>query len=180
MEDPRQPPSPRADGKLTPLLESNQELADEMWRFRHPEKGGKKVTFEKILVWLRNEWDITISISGLHAAYRWLALHRRWQESEAFAQQARSELAKDPKFTDEELDRFAERVLKVEASSRGDVKAYVGIARLQLDRKKSQASGQDLIEIGLKAIMDEIKGNPEAMEHFRAMEAAIRRAKEEG
>jgi hypothetical protein len=117
------------------MLESDPELADAMWLFRHPEKGGKKLTFSAILVWLKNEWGVSVSLSTLHSSYRWLALKRRWDAAEAMAQQARRELAKDPEISDADLDTFSERVLKAEVATGGDVKGYVALARLGLQRK---------------------------------------------
>lgn len=144
MDEPTRPPDARADAKLIPMLESDPELADAMWRFRNPEKGGKKLTFAAILVWLQNEWGVSISLSTLHSSYRWLAVQRRWAAAEELAAQARAEMAKNPDLSDEDLDRFSDRVLKAEVAVKGDVKSYVSLGRLGLARKASSQRDKEL------------------------------------
>ena len=142
MDEPTRPPDARADAKLIPMLESDPELADAMWRFRHPEKGGKKLTFDAILVWLKNEWGVSVSLSTLHSSYRWLALKRRWDAAEAMAAQARRELAKDPEISDAALDQFSERVLKAEVAEAAQQLQSAVLQSAAAERKVAQLRGE--------------------------------------
>lgn len=177
------PKDSRADALLQNLAEQDAEFEEVFWRFRNPDKGGKKLTFETIRaqeVPLR--CGFTVSLSTLHSFYRWLAQRRRFKEAEDFAAQARLEMAKDPDIPEEQLNKFYERVLKAESMKERNAKSYVALAKLdlartkqELDRDKVSAASKTKIEAGLDALLEEIKGNPKALAAFKTIQEEVRK-----
>lgn len=123
----------RADAKLKNLPPEDLDL---LWEFRNPGPGGKKLTFSKIRVEIPLRFGFSVSQSTLSDFYAWLRLKRQWDRAVATAEQARIEMAKDASYSDADLDKFAERVLKAEAMEQGNAKAYVAIAKVQMTRSK--------------------------------------------
>lgn len=167
----------RADAKLKNLSE---EALEALWEFRNPEPGGKKLKFAAIRVEIALRHGFTVSYSTLSEFYAWLRLKKRWEEAKAVAAQAREELAKDPTISDEELDKFAERVLKTETTVNRDVKGYVAIRKLGLAEKvaafnqeKLTAASKSKIDAGLDALFAEIKGNKAAEAAFAKLKEAL-------
>ncbi len=178
MDDPFR--DPRADAKLKNLPEAELRV---LWEFRNPEQGGKKLKFAAIRAEIPLRYGVTVSGSTLSDFYDWLKVWKRWRDATAFAQQARSELAKDPTVPDEELDKFAERVLKIEAAVNKDVKGYVALRRMKIaetnaaaNRDKLTAAAKSDIEKGLDALQAEIQGNPKAMKLFAQLQEVVSKA----
>jgi hypothetical protein len=176
-----QPPNdPRADAKLQNLPE--EELLV-LWSFRNPEPGGKKLKFSAIQAEIPLRYGFTVSGSTLSQFYSWLKIWKRWRDAQAFAMQARSELAKDPTISDEELDRFAERVLKAEAAVTKDVKGYVSLRRMKLAETKEARERDKLtlvtktdLEKGLDALAAELEGNPKALKIYQQLREVLKKA----
>ena len=167
----------RADAKLKNL--SHEEL-EVMWEFRNPGPGGKKLTFSSIRLQVPLRFGFTVSQSTLSDFYSWLRLKRQWDRAAATAAQARLEMAKDTNFADEDLDKFAERVLKAEAMETGNAKNYVAIAKVQLsrakqehDRDKLTAASKSKVEARLDALLAEIQGNPKALAAFQIIQQEV-------
>jgi hypothetical protein len=172
---------PRADAKLQNL--PREELLA-LWAMRHPEDGGKKLKFSAILAEVPLRYGFTVSLSTLSEFYKWLSVWKRWQDSKSFAGQARAELAaKDPSLSDEELDRFADRVMKTEAAVNKDAKSYVALRRLGIAEKKEALNRDRLtaatksdVEKGLDALAAEIQGNAPAMALYQKLREVLQKA----
>ena len=170
----------RADAKLKNLQPEDLDL---LWEFRNPGPGGKKLTFSKIRVEIPLRWGFSVSQSTLSDFYVWLRLKRQWNRAAATAEQARIEMAKDADFSDDQLDRFYERVLKAEATETGNAKNYVALGKLQLtrlkqeiEREKLSAASKSKIEAGLDALYAEIKGNAKAEALFEKLQEVVAKA----
>lgn len=131
-------PDPEASvlSPLQLLAEQDPQAADDLWRFRNPEKGGKKLSLKAIQKEVPLRYGFTVSLDALHRFYRWLGLRRRMQEARETADQVKEELRKDPHITEEEIDRVAGRVFKTEMMVERNVKGYVAIARVRQGDKK--------------------------------------------
>lgn len=170
----------RADAKLKNL---SGEVLDTLWRLRYPEEGGEKWTLERIAAALPELCGFTASLSSVSEFYAWLRLKRRMEGAAAKAQQTRLQLAKDPEFTPEAIERVADTVFASEALDDGDIKAYVAIARLrltkekhELERQKLQAAAKGKIEAGLDALYQEIRGNARAEAKFKELQEVVAKA----
>ncbi len=174
MDEPREI---REDAKLKNLP---AEKLLELWEFRNPEPGGKKLKFAAIRAEIPLRYGVTVSGSTLSEFYAWLRVWKRWRDAKDFALQARTELAKDPLVSDEELDRFADRVMKTEVAVNKDVKGYVAIRKLGLAEKvvafnqdKLTAASKSKVEAGLDALLAEIQGNPKALAAFQVIQQEV-------
>ena len=123
----------RADAKLKNLPEA---ALEELWRYRNPEEGGEKMTLEAIAVEVPLRWGFTVSLSTLSEFYCWLRLKRRMDAAAERAAQTKLELAKDPSFSSEEIERVAQTVFTAETLETGDVKGFVALAKLRLNARK--------------------------------------------
>lgn len=173
-------PDSRSDAKLKNLPE--EELLV-LWGYRNPEPGGKKLKFSAIQAEIPLRYGVTVSGSTLSEFYAWLKVWKRWRDAQAFALQARAELAKDPTISDAELDRFAERVLKAEAAVNKDVKGYVSLRRMTLAERKEDRERDKLtlatktdVEKGLDALAAEIEGNAPAMAIYQKLREVLKKA----
>lgn len=153
----------RADAKLKNLPE---EALEDLWRFRNPEEGGEKLTLEAIAVEIPLRYGFTVSISTLSGFYAWLRLKRRMDSAAERAMQAKLELAKDPSVTPEDLERAAQTIFTAETLEDGNVKGYVQLARLGLQRKALDIDLRRLAILERKA-----KAADEAAEQMRLLKA---------
>ena len=174
MDDPN---DTRADAKLRDLPKADLLF---LWSCRNPAPGEKRLTFSRIRAEILPRYGTTMSGSTLSDFYAWLKVWKRWEDSKDFAMQARAELAKDPLVSDEELDKFADRVMKTEVAVTKDVKGYVAIRKLGLaekqaafNRDKLTAASKSEIEKGLDALLAEIQGNPKALAAFQIIQKEV-------
>jgi hypothetical protein len=170
----------RSDAKLKNL---DAEALEDLWRFRNPEKGGKKLKMEAILVEIPLRYGFTVSSGTLSEFYSWLRLKRRLDAAKERAEQARLELAKDPSLTPEDLQRVAQTVFTAESIEAKDIKGYVAIAKLrlqsekhELERAKLASASKTKIEAGLEALFQEIKGNAKAVKLFNELKEVVAKA----
>lgn len=131
----------RADAKLKNLP---PEALEELWRFRNPEEGGEKLTLEAIAVEIPLRYGFTVAVSTLSEFYCWLRFKRRMDGAADRAMQAKMELAKDPNATPEDLERAAQIVFTAETLEAGNVKGYVQLAKLGLQRKALEIDSRKL------------------------------------
>jgi hypothetical protein len=176
MDDPN---DSRADAKLRELPKEDLLF---LWSCRNPAPGEKKLTYTRIRAEILPRYGTTMSGSTLSDFYAWLKVWKRWQDANDFSQQARAELAKNPLVSDEELDKFADRVMKTEVAVNKDVKGYVAIRKLGLaekreafNRDKLTAASKSQIEKGLDALLAEIQGNTKALAAFQIIQKEVKK-----
>lgn len=173
-------PDARADATLKNLPDEEKLV---LWGFRNPAPGEKKLKFSAINAEIPLRYGFAVSASTVSEFYAWLKVWKRWRDAQAFALQARSELAKDPTISDAELDKFAERVLKTEAAVTKDVKGYVALRRMATADKKEDREREKLtivtktdVEKGLDALAEEIQGNAPAMALYQKLREVLKKA----
>jgi len=131
---------------------------EDMWRFRHPEEGGKKLSYEEILVALPGMYGFSSSLGALSEFYSWLTLKRRIDSAAERAAQVRLELAKDSSITPDDVERIAQTVFTCETMESGDVKSFVALATLRLNQQRVNQDERKLRIIEAKAArMDELE-----------------------
>ena len=145
----------RADAKLKNL---GREALEEMWAYRNPQPGGTKMTYEEILVLLPERFGFSSSLGALSEFYSWLRLKLRIERAAERAAQVRLELAKDSSITPEDIERVAQTVFTSETMETGDIKSYVALATLRLNRQRVDQDERKLKIIEAKAQrMDELE-----------------------
>lgn len=134
------------------------EALEDLWRFRYPEEGGTKLSYEEILVEIPLRYGITSSLGALSEFYSWLRLRKRMEHAAHRAEQVKIELAKDSTITPEDLERVAQTVFTSEALEDGNIKAFVALAKLRISQRQIQQDERRLAILEAKAkAMDEAK-----------------------
>lgn len=150
----------RADAKLKSL---SQATRDELWRMRYPEEDGEKVKFTAILAWLKHTFALESSLASLSDFYAWERMARRIQHAKDRAEQVRMEMAKDSNITPDDLERVAQSVFTAETLAEGDIKNYVALATLRLNRQRVNQDERKLELLEKKAAFaDAVKQAAEA------------------
>jgi hypothetical protein len=126
---------PRADAKLQNLPEEELEV---MWRFRNPEKGGKKLKMEAIAVQVPLRYGFTVSQSTLSNFYVWLKLRRRFQEKQRTIAQIKEELARDPDISEEQVEKAGRVMFMAEGILEKDAKVFGNMVKIGHGRVKLQ------------------------------------------
>ena len=124
---------PRADAKLQNLPQAD---LDDLWRFRHPEDGGEKITLEAIAVQVPRLYGFTISLAALSGFYAWLGLKRRLDQRNELIDQLLRDAAAQPGATPEAIERKAQVLFMTETVAREDLKGFAKIAKIGQDRVK--------------------------------------------
>lgn len=170
----------RADAKLQNL--PDEEL-DFLWRLRHPEKGGVKMTLDAIAVQVPLRYGFTVSLSSLSNFYKWLRLRQRIEAADSVANQFKEQLSKDPSITEEDIDALAAKIFKTEMLTEKNASGYLAIANFQMrkerfkfDQQKFTETTKGLIEKGLDALLVEIQGNPKAVDLFNQLKEVVAKA----
>ena len=124
---------PRADAKLQNLPEA---ALQDLWRFRHPEEGGEKLTYEAILVEIPRLHGFSVALSTLSSFYRWLELKRRLDARADAALQLKLDMARDPKNSEDAITRAGQRLFLTEAIQERDSKAFAAIVTTRQNEKR--------------------------------------------
>lgn len=131
------PKDPRADAILQNKAEADQEFADFMWRLRHPEKDGQKLTLIEVQVELQERHGIAIkSLSSLSDFYKWLSVRRDFQNSRNVVYQIKEEMRKDPSMTEEAIERAGVVMLATRGIQTKDAKLFSAMMKIGQGRKK--------------------------------------------
>jgi hypothetical protein len=139
----------KSNAKLKNLSPDDLET---MWSLRHPEEeGGKVFSYTEILVELPNLFGITSSMGALSEFYAWLSLKRRIEAAAERAAQVRLELAKDSTITPDDVERVAQTVFTSETMENGDIKNFVALATLRLNKQRVDQDERRLALIEAKA-----------------------------
>lgn len=138
----------RADAKLKNLP---REILEELWRYRYPEEDGTKLTYVEVLAVLQEKHGIVSSLGALSEFYAWLRLKVRMENAASRATQVRMELAKDSSITPDDLERIAQTVFTSEALDGQDLKGYVALATLRLNKQRVNQDERKLKMLEAKA-----------------------------
>lgn len=137
-------PEAHVNSPLQLRAEKDAVFAEEMWRFRHPEEGGEKLTLEAILVECPLRYGITVgSLDTLSRFYRWLGLCRRFQAKSNAIRQIQDEMAKDPDVSEEQIKKVGRRLFLTESVVDKDGKLFVDMVKIgQVDTTIAQRDKQ--------------------------------------
>lgn len=140
---------PRADSKLKNLPEEAQEA---LWSLMHPTDRSKPAaTLEGAAVFCEMEFGFAPALSSLSEWHSWFSLARRMSAAAERAAQVRLELAKDSSITPDDLERIAQTVFTAETLEGGDIKSYVALAKLNLQRRSLELDTRKLAILEAKA-----------------------------
>jgi hypothetical protein len=123
----------RADAKLKNLSE---DVLDVLWRFRNPEDDGEKLTLEAVLVELKKDHGIEVSLSTLSEFYKWLRFKRRMESGRRITDQVMEQMRRDPSMTVQQMHDAAQFVFTNATMDDDDPKTYIALAKLRLDAEK--------------------------------------------
>lgn len=125
------------------LLNRSQEERDILWRFRNPEEGGTKLTFEAILAEIPRLFGISSSLGALHYFYQEERQIRDMQEAREFSKRAELEMLKDPSVTPEAAAKWGQFVFTTRVARDGNIKGFVALEKnraihrqIDLDQEK--------------------------------------------
>lgn len=166
-------PSPRDDAKLKKRAFEDRAFADEMWRFQHPEEGGSKVTYEAILVHLREVQQIESSLGALSDFYPWLDGLRRFQSAAAAADEAkRRRLEQEPGIALTELEEFGQFVFTNETIQNRDTLNFVRLKKLRAVEAKLSQDERKLALLETKAArLDELEAKAKELKQGGGLSA---------
>jgi len=140
---------------------------------RNPaEDEDKKFTFVEILAWLKAEHGIDSSLGSLSEFFSWLRMKMRMERAAERASQVRMELARDSSVTPEDLERIAQTVFTAEVIEGGDVKGFVQLATLRLNRQKLEQEERKLKLLESKAArLDELEAKAKELKQGGGLSA---------
>ena len=139
----------RPDAVLQSKAEADPEWADLMWRYRHPEKDGQKLTLVEVMVELQENQGISIkSLSSISGFYKWLAVRRDFQNSRNVVYQIKEEMRKDRSMTPEAIERAGVVMLATRGIQMKDAKLFsammkIGQGRTKLDQNDKRLKQTD-------------------------------------
>lgn len=165
----------RGDAKLKVLPDR---LQDQLWQYLNHS------TLEKVQVWLKAAHGVETSTKALSVFYDWYPRNFTLRRAARTSDQLEATLKKLPelKLTAQDAARVAQVNFEIQAAQDRDPKLYAALRkgelerdRLKLEREKFEHDKKADWEKGLDALHEEIKGNAEALQHFDAMKAALRK-----
>jgi len=143
MKQPKEPEA-HVNSPLQMRAEMDAQFAEDMWRFRHPEDGGEKLTLEAILVEVPLRYGITVgSLDTLSRFYRWLKLRRESQEKRDAIRQIQEEMAKDPSISPEQIEKAGRVMFLTDSYVKKDAKVFGSMVKIgQTDKSLAQRDKQ--------------------------------------
>lgn len=166
----------RNDAKLKTLPDALQE---ELWQRL------RRTSYAKASAWLQKDHAIKTSERALSEFFSWYPRSCTLRMAASTSDQLAETLKKMPelKITADAAAKVAQVNFEIQAAQDRDPalftalrKGELEVKRLQLEREKFEHEKKQDWEKGLDALQDEIKGNPEAMKHFAALTAALKKA----
>lgn len=130
------PKYPRIDAILQNKAERDPQFSEDMWRYRHPEKDGIKLSMTDVLVELLEKHQVTVSLSTLSSFYKWLSVRRDFQESRNLVYQLKEEMKQDPTMSLEAIERFGVIALATGGIQKKDGKLFAAMMKIGQGRKK--------------------------------------------
>lgn len=166
---------PRADAKLKTLPDALQERVYQELR---------RTSQAKVIAWLQEAHAIETSAGALTEFFSWYPRSLTLRNAAAMSDNLAATLKKMPelKITAEQAAKVAQVNFELQAAQNRDPELFgmlrkgeLEVARLQLEREKFEETKKKDWEKGLDALLDEIKGNAEALKHFEAMKTALKK-----
>lgn len=134
---------PRADAKLKTLPEEEQA---ELFALFTANELRPALTLEQVQAEVPLRYGFTVSMGSLSSWRSWWALRSRMEAAKARAEQARLELlAQSPDMDPAKLEAVAQMVFTAETLEGGDVKSYVALAKLRLDKAKVDLDSRRIV-----------------------------------
>lgn len=99
-------PEAHVSSPLQQRAEKDPQFAEDMWRFRHPEEDGEKLSLEAVLVELDVRYGMQFSLDTVSRFYRWLKVRRDARQRREDISQLKQEMAKDPNIAPEKIESF--------------------------------------------------------------------------
>jgi hypothetical protein len=131
------PKDARPDAILHTKAERDEDFAEEMWRLRHPEKDGQKLTLVEVMAHLQEKHCICIkSVSSVSGFYKWLAVRRDFQHSRNVVHQIKEEMRKDASMTPEAIERAGVVMLATRGIQLKDAKLFASMMKIGQGRTK--------------------------------------------
>lgn len=161
----------RADAKL---LNLSLEMQDILWRYRNPEDDGEKLSLDAVLVVLKQEHGIEVSISTLSYFYKRLRFKRGIAAAKERAEQARLELAQSGELDIDAIEQVAQGVFTAQMTDDGNVKAFLALREIKLlerqvaDKEKRTA----LDERKMKLLEDKARAFDQAQDKIKQLRDA--------
>lgn len=150
-------PEAHVNSPLQLRAEQDATFAEDMWRFRHPEEGGEKLTLEAIMVEVPLRYGIAVgSLDTLSRFYKWLGLRRRFREKNDAIRQLQEEMRKDGKFSEDQIVKVGRRLFLTESVIDKDGKLFsdmvkIGQGEVKLRQNdKKIAISQEVVELDKK------------------------------
>lgn len=142
-------PEAHTNSPLQLRAEQDAQFAEEMWRFRHPEEGGEKLTLEAILVEVPLRYGIVVSsLDTLSRFYRWLKVRRDFAAKRDAIAQIKEEMAKDPSISPEQIEKAGRVMFLTDAYVEKNAKVFgammkIGQTDKSLDQRDKQLTQRD-------------------------------------
>ncbi|MBA4136757.1 MAG: hypothetical protein C0518_05520 [Opitutus sp.] len=165
----------RSDSKLKTLPDALQEAFFQKLR---------STSVAKALAWLAEKHDVQSSPAAASEFFSWYPRSCTLRMAASTSTQLEQTLRKMPelKVTAEQAAKVAQINFEIQAAQDRDPALFTALRRgelesqrLQLEREKFEHTKKTDAEKGLEALHAEIKGNAEALKHFEAMKAALRK-----
>jgi hypothetical protein len=167
----------RGDAKLKTLPDALQEELFQKLR---------RTSVAKALAWLKETHGVSSSPAAASEFFSWYPRSCTLRRAASTSEELRDTLKKLPelKVTAEQAAKIAQVNFEIQAARDRDPALFAALRRgeleaerLRLEREKFEHQKREDWEHGLEALLDEIKGNPEALRHFEAMKVAIKKGR---
>lgn len=142
-------PEAHISSPLQQRAEKDPQFAEDMWRFRHPEEDGEKLTLEAVLVELDVRYGMPVgSLDTLSRFYRWLKVRRDAREKRDSIRQFKEELAKDPDMDRAKIEEAGQLMFLADSMVEKNAKVFAGMVKLgqgnkSLDQRDKQLAQRD-------------------------------------
>lgn len=168
----------RGDAKLKTLPDALQERFFQELR---------TTSIAKALEWLRQNHGIDSSASAASEFFRWYPRVALLRQSASMADELKDTIKKLPelRITADQAAAIAQTAFEIQAARDRDPGLFAALRkgeletqRLRLEREKFEHQKKEDWEHGLDALLEEIKGNADALRHFEAMKAALKKGRD--
>jgi hypothetical protein len=140
---------PRRDATLKNLTQDAQDL---LWELMRPNGDKPGMSVEQMQAEIALRHGFTVAPSTIYEWRKWYAMRRRFEAAKERAAQAKLEFLKEnPDASADELRRVGDFVFTSEAIEGNNIKAYVSLAKLELNRRQFELDSRRLALLEAKA-----------------------------